>query len=520
LLLACANVANLLLTRATTRRGEMAMRVALGAGRFRLVRQLLTESLLLAALGAACGVLVAQWATQALLGFIVAPTAPVHATLDVPVLVFTAAVTIAAGMLFGLVPALQASRFDLAASIKARQAGGAVARGGASKALVAIQIALSLVLLVGSLLFARSLANLEGQPLGFGQEHVLLERVSPRLAGYTPQTATAMYLRAYDRLRALPGVRSATFAAYSPFSGSNRSNSSVIEGYTPRPQESLNLETVQIGPDYPQTMGMRLVQGRSLNDKDTASAPLVALVNEAFVHRYFPMSDPIGRRVGLEDTHAPNIEIVGVLADAVFRDARKPVAPTFFPAMLQETSGFALDCEFAVRVGGDPSGAAAEVRGALADVAPDVPLNDPVVLGTQVDRAFNSDRLAARFVAFFGLLALTLACVGLYGTIAQSVAHRTPEIGVRMALGAARPAVLWLILRQTAILLAIGLAVGTPFAVLGGRLIGAQLFGVHPIDPTSLGGAAAALVVASLLASFVPAHRATRIDAVQALRGE
>lgn len=519
LLLACANVANLLLTRGTARRGEMAMRVALGAGRSRLVRQLLTESLLLAALGAACGVLVAQWGTHALLGLIVSPTAPVQATMNLPILAFTAAATVAAGLLFGLVPALQASRFDLASSIKARQTGGAVARGSASKALVAIQIALSLVLLAGSLLLARSLVNLEGQPLGFDQDHVLLQRVSPRLAGYEPAAATALYLRAYDRLRALPGIRSATFARYSPFSGSASSSTIVVEGYTPRPDENMDVEAFQVGPDYPQTMGMRLVRGRALTDKDTAGAPLVGLVNEAFVRKYFPTVDPIGRHVAFEGSK-PNIEIVGVLADAIFRDARKPVQPALYSAMLQESAEFALDCEFAVRTDGDPAGATAEVRSALASVAPDVPLNDPVVLATQVGHAFNSERLAARFVSFFGLLALTLACVGIYGTIAQNVAQRTAEIGVRMALGAARPAVLWLILRQTAVLLVIGLAVGAPFAILSGRLVGAQLYGVHPLDPASLGGAAAALVIAAVLASLVPARRATRIDAVQALRGE
>lgn len=521
LLLACANVANLLLTRGTARRGEMAIRVALGAGRFRLVRQLLTESLLLAGLGAVCGVLVARWATQALLGLIVSSTAPVHASLDLPVLAFTAGATVAAGILFGLVPALQASRFDLASSIKARQTGGGggTAHGRASKALVAVQIALSLVLLVGSLLLARSLVNLEGQPLGFDQNHVLLQPISPRLARYTPAAATALYLRVYDRLRALPGVRSATFARYSPFSGSESTSTVVVEGYTARPNEDMDVEVFQVGPDYPETMGMRLLRGRSLTDKDTAGAPLVGLVNEAFVRRYFPTSNPVGRHVGYESAK-PDVEIVGVVADAILHDPRKTAEPVVYSAMLQEASGFALDCEFAVRIDGDPAGAASEVRTTLASIAPDVPLNDPIVLATQVGHIFNSERLAARFVIFFGLLALTLACVGIYGTIAQSVAQRTAEIGIRMALGAARPAVLWLILRQTAVLLAIGLVIGVPFAILSGRLVGAQLFGVHPIDPASLGGAAAALVVAALLASVVPARRATRIDAVQALRGE
>jgi predicted permease len=520
LLLACANVANLLLTRAAVRRGEIAMRIALGAGRFRLVRQLLTESVLLAAIGGACGVLVARWAVGGVLGLIVAPTAPVHATLNVPVLAFTAGAAIAAGLLFGLVPALQSSRLDLVAAMKARQGGGGAPGGSASKTLVALQIALSLVLLVGSMLFARTLSNLERLPLGFDQDRVLLVRMSPRLAGHTPATATAMYLAAYERLRALPGVRSVTFARYSPFSGSNSVNSGRIEGYTPHPGEDVDLETVQIGPSYAATMGTRVVQGREPGIKDIAGAPLVAMVNEAFVRKYSSASSVLGRHFRIDGPGLPNVEIVGVLQDARFHDARRPIPPAVFPAMLQESSRFALDCEFALKTDGDPSGAVAEVRQALADVAHDVPLNDPVVLSAQVATAFDSQRLAARFVGFFGLLALTLAAVGIYGTIAQCVTHRTPEIGIRMALGAARPAVLWLILRQTATLLAIGLALGIPFAVAAARLVSAQLFGVRAIDPASLGAATAVLMAAAGAAALVPARRATRISAVQALRGD
>jgi len=518
LLLACANVANLMLTRAAARRGEIAVRIALGAGRFRLVRQLLTESLVVAVAGAVCGALAAKWAVSGLLGLIAPPTAPLHATLSLSVLAFTGGVAVVAGLLFGTLPALQASRLDVVGSMKLRQGGGTPARS-TTRALVTLQIALSLVLLVGSILFARTLANLERQPRGFAADHVLLVRVSPRLAGHTPATATPLYFAAYERLRSLPGIRSVTFARYSPFSGSHSVSSGVIEGYTPRPGEDVDLETIQVGPSYPETLGMRLVAGRAPGAKDTRGAPRVAMVNEAFVRRYFPTSSAIGRHFSVDST-TPNVEIVGVLADARFRDARRAVPPTVFPAMLQDTSRFSVDCEFALRTDGDPAGAAQEVRQALAEVARDVPQNDPTILATQVANAFDTERLAARFVAFFGALALALACVGVYGTIAQSVTSRTPEIGVRIALGAARPAVLWLMMRQTAILLGIGLLVGIPFAVAGGRLVAAQLFGVEPIDPASLAGAVVALVIAAILASYVPARRATRISAIDALRGE
>jgi predicted lysophospholipase L1 biosynthesis ABC-type transport system permease subunit len=244
------------------------------------------------------------------------------------------------------------------------------------------------------------------------------------------------------------------------------------------------------------------------------------MVNEAFERRYFPGSSPLGRHFTLDGAVAPNVEIVGVLHDVQFHDARKPVPPAVFPAMLQETSRFALDCEFELRTDGDPAGAIAEVRQALTEIAPDVPQNDPIVLAAQVASAFDTERLAARFVVFFGLLALTLACVGVYGTIAQNVSRRTAEIGLRMALGAPSASVLWLVVRQTALLLAAGLLAGLPVALLGGRLVRSQLFGVGPIDPASLAGAAAALVVVAGAASLVPARRATRISAVQALRAD
>jgi predicted permease len=518
LLLACANVANLLLTRAAVRKGEIAVRVALGAGRRRLMRQLLTESLVIAALGAICGALVAKWAVRGLLGLIASPTTPVSAALNLPVLGFTAAVTIAAGLLFGLVPALQASRFDLVEAIKVRRGSGGAAGGSTARVLVAVQIALSLVLLVGSALFARTLANLEAQPLGFDADRVLLVRISPRLAGYTPAGATALYQRVYDRLRALPGVRSVTFARYSPFSGSNSVNSGRIEGYTPRPGEDVDLETIQVGPSYPDALSMALVQGRAPGPADAGGAPKVAMVNEAFVRRYFPASSALGRHFTLDGS--PDVEIVGVMRDARFRDASKPVPPAVFPAMLQETSRFALDCEFALRTDGDPAGASAEVRQALNEVAAGVPQNDPVLLRSQVASAFDSQRLSTRFIIFFGVLALALACVGVYGTIAQNVTNRTSEIGLRMALGAPAPAVLWLVVRQTAVLLGFGLLAGLPLAALSGRLVAAQLFGVRPLDPVSLAGAVLALVVAAAVASLVPARRAVRISAVRALRGD
>jgi len=522
LLIACANVANLLLTRASGRRSEISMRIALGAGRSRLVRQLLTESLLLAALGAGCAVILAAWIARALLALVASPTTPVSASMNWVVLAFTVVVALCAGLLFGIAPALQASRTDLVAAMKTRQGSGAAGAGRSrgTGALVVLQIAVSLVLLVGASLFASTLGNVQQEPLGFDSEHVLLARVNPRLASYSPAAAAPLYRRLYDRLGALPGVRSVTMARYSPLGGSRSVESTKIESYTPRQGENVNVEMLQVGPSYAQTMGIRMVQGRAIDIRDVAGGPPVAMVNEAFVRRYLPSVSPLGRHVGFDDSKPPDVEIVGVLADTQFHDARDPVAPMAFTAMLQDTSQFVLDCEFALRTTGDPSGAAAEVRNAIAEVDPNLPVNDPRTLASQVSRTFDTERLAARLVAFFGLLALALAAIGLYGAIAQNVAQRTNEIGVRMALGAERSQVMRMILRQTGVVLAIGLAIGLPAAGLAARLVSNQLFGVGPLDPQSFAAAVALLAIVGLAAGFIPARRATRVDPVFALRAE
>jgi predicted permease len=522
LLIACANVANLLLTRASARRSEISVRLALGAGRFRLVRQLLTESLLLAAMGAAGAIILATWIARALLALVATPPTPIAAAMNWPVFAFTVAVTLGAGLLFGLAPALEASRSDLVTAMKMR-AGSGTAGGGRSRAagaLVAVQIAVSLVLLVGASLFASTLAHVERQPLGFTSDHVLLVRLNARLAGYTPASATAFYRRLYDRLSTLPGVRSVTMARYSPLGGSRSVNDATIEGYTPRPAEDLGIELVHVGPSYPETMGMRLVRGRAIDIRDIAGGPPVAMVNEAFVRRYFPSVNPIGRHLGIDDSKPPDLEIVGVLADAQFHDARVTVEPMAFVGMLQETSQFALDCELAVRTAGDPSSAAGAVRAAIAELDPHVPVNDPRPLDVQIARTFDTQRLAARLVGLFGVLALALAAIGLYGAIAQNVARRHKEIGVRMALGAERSRVMAMILRQTGSLLINGLAIGVPAAAGAARLVSAQLFAVSPIDPLSFGVSIATLTLVALLAGFVPAHRATRVDPMSVLRVE
>ena len=523
LLIACANVGNLLLARAAARRGEIAVRIALGASRARLTRQLLTESLLLGALGAACGVLLATWLGNALLALVASKTTPIHAQLDAPVLAFTAAITVLAGVVFGLAPALQTWRTDLVTGLKSGSRGVMPARRwlGPAETLVAAQIAVSLVLLVGASLFARSLLNLQRQPLGFDQEQVLLARINPRLAGYKPTGVEPLYRKLYDRASALPGIRRATLARYSPLGGSSSSHAARVEGFSPRPGEPVSLETVLVGPSYPETLGMELVRGRSIGLQDSLGAPKVAMVNETFVHDFFPDANPLGRHFGLDgSTGATDIEIVGVLKDVQFQDARHAARPVVFTALLQDTSQFALDCEIEVRTTGDPAAATNALRAAVADVDRNLPVSDVKTLADQVASTFGSQRLTARLVSAFGALALALACVGLYGVVAQAVARRTSEIGVRLALGARPQYVLWMILRDTLALVAAGLAVGVPAAYAAGRLVASQLYGLNGADPFSVAFAASVMTIVAVTAGLVPARRAARVDPMLALRME
>lgn len=522
LLIACANVGNLLLARAVTRQPEITVRLALGASRGRLIRQLLTESLLLAGLGAGGGILLALWGVQALVTF-VAPNSPVHPHLNALVLGFTLGITFLAGILFGLAPALKAGRTDLVTALKSgsTRVTGGPSRIGITQVLVIGQIAVSLVLLVGANLFARSLLNLEHQPLGFDQSHVLLARLNPRVVGYKPEEVGTFYRKIYDRLNALPGVQAATLASYSPLGGSNSTSSISIQGYTPKEHDDVSTQMIFVGPSYPKTLGMPLLLGREIGLQDTAGAPKVAMVNEAFVRHFFPNENPIGHRFGFGDAkNAGDIEIVGVLKDAQFDVSGKKVQETAFIALLQDKTQFALQAELELRTAGDPVAATSEVRSTVAQEDPKMPLTGVQSLREQVESNFNQERLAARMVSFFGGLALLLACVGLYGVVAQSVARRTNEIGIRMALGAQQRDILWMVLRGTFILLVAGLLIGIPAAFGAARLIANQLFGLGAGDLSSFGLAILILAVVIAVAGFLPARRAARVDPMIALRYE
>ncbi|HUN61182.1 MAG TPA: ABC transporter permease [Candidatus Sulfotelmatobacter sp.] len=521
LLIACANVGNLLLSRAAARQTEISVRLALGGSRWRLVRQLLTESLLLAVLGAACGLLFAHWAVRVLFTRF-AQNSPIEPHLNVPVLIFTILITMVAGILFGLAPAFSAGHANIALALKAgtRSATGDRRRVGTAQLLIVAQNAICLVLLLAASLFARSLLNLEKQPLGFEQSHVLLIGVNPRLANYSPESVAPLYRKLYDRLSALPGVRSTTVARYSPMSGSASTNDITIQGRAST-GETLFAETLLIGPSYAETMGMTLLQGREIGFQDTAATPKVALVNEAFVRAFFPKENPLGHHF---DIHQPKdtgeYEIVGVLRDAQFHSAKEKAGPMVLPALLQDTSLDTLSCEFSLRTAGDPESMIATARQAVAQVDPTLPITGTSTLTGQIASTFNVARTAAQLVSFFGALALLLACVGLYGVVAQSVVRRTNEIGVRMALGASAGDILWMVLRGTLTLIAIGLAIGMPLCFVAMRLIKSQLYGVGAAEASSFVVPVLMLLTVALVAGILPARRAMRVDPMVALRYE
>jgi predicted permease len=521
LLIACANVTNLLLSRAVERRAEIAMRIALGAGRERLVRMLLTESLLLAVLGGGAGLILALWGAEGL-KVLVARSSPVDVGLSLPVLAFATGASILSGLLFGLAPALRAGRGDLASMLRSRSdAAGSRLRSGIVPALVVGQVALSLMLLVGSGLLVRSLVNLARTDLGFAREGVILVDIDTRLSGLKPSEMSDYYQRLIDRTEAVPGVRAASVATFSPMSGSTRNSSISIADYVPAKEDDMVVDVNLVGPKYLEVLGLPLVRGREFDRRDTPAAPRVALVNQAFVRSFFPNGDPLGRRMGFgDDPKSVTIEIVGVVGDARYADAKEKPARTVFVSLLQETDESAYGSDLEVRAALDSASVIPALRRAVAEVDPRVPIASVGTLDRQIADSLRTDTLFAQLVGGFGALALILACVGLYGVISQAVGRRTGEIGIRMALGASRGDILIMILREAGRLVGAGLLIGLPASALASRLLTSQLFGVAPADPATLGFSAAALAAIAILAGYLPARRASRLDPNAALRTE
>jgi predicted permease len=521
LAVACANVANLLLARSEARRKEIAVRLALGANRWRLVRQLLTESLLLAGLGGVAGTLFALWAKDALM--LLRPwgdaSSNIELSLDWRVLSFTVALSVLTGMLFGLVPALRATRVSLTTALKdsVKGAGGGTVRSFLTKALVVVQVAMSLLLLVGAGLFIRTLGNLRKVDGGFNQQNLLLFRVDPRLNGYEKERLAVLYQRMLDRLEAVPGVRAVTFSRHALLSGSSNISLVYFPGQEVKVGERNRAYRHQVRANFLEVMEIPLVAGRNLSPQDDARAPRVVVVNQAFVRKYLPNENPLGKRFGFSPEKNSEIEIVGVARDARYRDLRDEIPPTVYGSYLQETLG---QMNFEIRTAVEPALIVPAVRQAVAEVDSRVALFEIRTQAEQTSELFAQERLFTMMLSFFGLLAELLAAVGLYGVMAYSVAQRTHEIGIRVALGAQSRDILRMVINQGMILALVGVCVGLGAAFYLTRLLEKLLFGVKTTDPLTFVGVTLMLITVALVACFIPARRATRVDPLEALRYE
>jgi predicted permease len=521
LLIACANIANLLLARAAARTGEISVRLALGCSRARLVRQLLTESVLLSIAGAAAGLVLSRWAAVSLARMIYRGPVGLRLNLepDIRVFAFLAALAVTTAIVFGLVPALRATRVDLAPALKGmRRGSGGGSKQRASRALVIVQVAVSLLLLVGAGLLVRSVQKLHAQDLGFAPERVVIFGLAHNAADRTPAAMTAVERAARARVLAIPGVESASVSGILLFSPSDIGAPFAIPGRQALDGVPLTARYNSVSPGYFETLGMAIVAGRSIEERDDAvGAPMVTVVNESFARRFFP-DGAVGRTILFGPRAAAKpVEIVGVVHDAKYNNLREGTKPMYFLPYAQMTRSLrALE----VRTHQPAAAIAGPVREALSSVTKDIMIRQIITLPDQVDSSLAAEQLLLRLCLVFGALALVLACVGLYGVIAYSVAQRTTEIGVRVALGATPLSVMRGVLRETLVLVIAGVVLGIPAALAAGRLLVTFLYGLTPRDPATIAAATAILFSAATLAAVIPAIRAARVDPNVALRYE
>jgi predicted permease len=440
---------------------------------------------------------------------------------DASVLLFTLGISLVSGVLFGIAPALRATKADLTSALKEKSTQGRKGSFNLGSALVVAQVAVSLVLLVVAGLFARSLIKLQQEDLGFNRDNVLLASVDTRLAGYKPAELSALYRQLYDRLNTLPNVQSATLASYSPMAGTSTNSTVTVRGYTPNKGEDMNVSDILIGPGFGETLGVPLLMGREIGLQDTPTSARVAVVNQAFAKAFYPDQNPVGRRLTFEeDSDKDDFEIVGVIGDSKYNGAKAKADRTVYRPILQVQDQLAFANVFELRTLGDPLGLSAGVRDAVAQVNDKLPILNMTSLRLQTDEALKQERLIAQLVSFFGLLGLLLSCVGLYGIMAHAVVRRTNEIGIRMALGAERRDITWMVLSESLLLVAVGLAIGLPASWGAAQLISNQLFGLRPSDPLTLLAAVTLLTIVAALAGYLPARKASRVNPLVALRYE
>ena len=523
LLIACANVANLLLARAAARQKEMAVRLSLGASRGQVISQLITESLLLSGTGGVAGLLLAVWLDRALIAFIPSGDTPIaiSSTPDWHVLLFTTVVTVFTGVLFGLAPAWQASRPDIAGTLK-DQAGSVVTGGSMRmrKGLVIAQVALSLLLLIGAGLFIRSLRNLRDLDPGFRLDNLLAFTVDPHLNGYPDSRTMNFFRHLRERMDALPGVHSASLAVVPVLADDEWDSSVAIEGYPRKQGEQMNPHMNYIAPDFFKTLEIPVVLGRDFNERDEKDAPKVAIVNQKFVKRFFGDRNPLGHRLGFGGDPGTkfDITIVGVVGDTKYENLRSDIPIELYVPYTQVD--FATEMTAYIRSSQPANAAFPSLRGLVHNLDANLPIYNVRTLPEQADRSLVTERLVASLASGFGILATLLAAIGLYGVMAYTVTRRTREIGIRMALGAKRADVAWLVMREVLVLLAVGLAIGLPAALGLSRFVQAQLYGIQPADVATMVMAVVGIAAIATLAGYLPGRRATRVDPMQALRWE
>jgi predicted permease len=536
LLVACANVANLLLAKGATRQTETSIRMALGAARSRLIRQLLVESVLLACAGGVLGIAVAYGGARMILAlaFPDATQLPIQATPSFAILGFAFALSLLTGIVFGIVPAWISSHSDPAEALRGANRTTGDRASLPQKSLIVFQAALSLVLLVSAGLLTQSLRNVAHQDFGVETANRYVIHLDPAGAGYNVAHIPALNEQLEREFSALPGVKSVGLGLYSPLEGNNWGEGVYVEGRpAPGPEAQNNSSWDRVSPHFFETIGQPVIRGRGFTEQDTATSRMVAVVNQAFVKKFFPKEDPIGRHFGtFQQKYAGDYEIVGIVADAKYSNPKEPVRTMYFRPSAQFNTGFkeerAISAESSsmfinsiiIRYAGDAAGLESQVRRTLSNINPDLTVINLKSFDYQVADNFTQERLITRLTTLFGVLALLLASVGLYGITAYSVARRTNEIGLRMALGANRGNVVALVLRGAFFQVALGLAIGIPAALLGGHLMASQLYEVRTYDPFTLLIAVLVLAAFAAVAGFIPARRAASVEPMKALRTE
>jgi len=536
LLIACANIANLLLARGTARRADIAIRIAMGAGRSRVIRQIITESVVLSCIGGIVGLAVAYGASRVILSaaFPEARNMPIDASPSLLVLGFAFLVSLITGVLFGLAPAWLSSHAQPAEVLRGSNRSVRDRASFPQMALVIVQAAMSLVLIAGALLLTRSLGNLEHQDFGIAINNRYVLHFDPAGAGYTAERAPGLYRQIEERFTAVPGVTSIGMALYSPLEGDNWGECVIQQGHpAPGPNDRCGSTWDRVSPGFLASMGVPIVRGRDLSISDTPNSPFVAVVNETFVKRFFPKKDPVGQRFGIDfPQYSGSFEIVGVFRDFKMNNPRDPVRPVFLRPLAQVYTGYKeaplvstetqsmLINSMVINFRNTQPNAEELIRHTMAQVDPNLTIMDMRSLNAQVAGNFNQDLLIAQLTGLFGVLALVIASVGLYGVMSYFVARRTSEIGIRMALGATRSSVLSMVFRSALFQVVLGFALGIPAALFAGHLMASQLYGVGAYDPVSLTEATLVLALCAAIAVFVPARRAATIEPMRALRIE